>query len=142
MVAPSSFRVIPNQRPSSSSFSTSSNCNSPINHRQESLPPDTWLGNSSGLATQGFVVKTFWTPVLIFNDLRLTKPSNPRRRVRRVGPHVVSMGAGFFTDGSALAIAAGTGRPDDTCSTSRFPIDPESGEASTLECRSGPLTKG
>jgi hypothetical protein len=27
-------------------------------------------------------VKTFWTPVLIFNDLRLTNPSNPRRRVR------------------------------------------------------------
>src|ERR1700747_1685501 len=84
MVAPSSFRVIPTQRPSSSSFSTSSNCNYPINHRQESLPPDTWFRNFSGLATQGFVVKTFWTPVLIFNDLRVTNPSNPRRRVSLV----------------------------------------------------------
>src|SRR5256885_16429250 len=48
----------------------------------------------SGLATQGFVVKTFWTPVLIFNDLRLTNPSNPRRRVSaqaRIGePHETS----------------------------------------------------
>src|ERR1700751_5171955 len=95
MVAPSSFRVIPNQRPSSSSFSTSSNCNYPINHRQESLPPDTWLGNSSGLATQGFVVKTFWTPVLIFNDLRLTNPSNPRRRARK--PRAQSPGRSAVT---------------------------------------------
>jgi hypothetical protein len=27
-------------------------------------------------------VKTFWIPVLIFNDLRLTNPSNPRRRAK------------------------------------------------------------
>src|ERR1700746_1052033 len=97
MVAPSSFRGIPHQRPSSSSFSTSSNCNYPINHRQESLPPDTWLGNSSGLATQGFVVKTFWTPVLIFNDLRLTKPSNPRRRVKQIS-NFAEMATGSLGD--------------------------------------------
>src|ERR1700746_2299566 len=107
MVAPSSFRVIPNQRPSSSSFSTSSNCNYPINHRQESLPPDTWLGNSSGLATQGFVVKTFWTPVLIFNDLRLTKPSNPRRRAKPIVNLRVLLDRNLAVGAGVIFIAGG-----------------------------------
>src|SRR6516225_6000140 len=110
MVAPSSFRVIPSQRPSSSSFSTSSNCNYPINHRQESLPPDTWLRNFSGLATLGFVVKTSWTSALIFNDLRVTNPLNPRRRVSTatvtVGDQQIDALLGFATEDVLVILPA------------------------------------